>query len=342
MFDIHQVIRRSRFSEEIVKGESNPSFGTISTSTPILAKSSDRDRSSLALKKQENLLKKTRVKTISRHNFYNSLFDNESKDIDMLSRARNTKKGVSFSKTGLPTYRITNDRFFKPILTQRKADGHALRKAVSEVKPCIDLRQVRRGRKTFQIPRIIPSAKRQLFGVRRLLSILSASVKKGVETSMKGKVFEKRRGSVDGNRSGALASLKNLGNESLGNALPLLAQPKVFDKHGLSVAKHNKVLHHPVSQKPGLNLATTEIPLFDPSNKEKALGHKTNLSTSTRHHTRTTQEKESKLSSLSLSYALGNEIKASSRSRSRAIENKKRIYRVASANRGSIRMSWWL
>ena len=286
----------------------------------IVGKSNDHFRCLINLKKQGNSFAKTRVKTISRHDFYSSLLNNSSKNV--LSQEKNTKKSASGFKPGLVAYRVTNESFSKPRPAQRKTNGYALRKAVSEVKPCIDLRQVRRGRKTFQIPRIIPPVKRQLFGVRRLLSILTASAKKGVETSVKGKdsVLKKRQGVVDGNHGGVLASRKNFGNESSANVLPNL-----------------------VSAKPGL--ASTEISLVDSSNKEQqGLWHKNknNLSTSSRYHTRTTRDKDNNSPSLSLFHALGNEVKASSRSRSRAVENKKRIYRVASANRGSIRMSWWL
>lgn len=281
----------------------------------IVTESSDHSRSLINLRKQGNSFAKTRVKTISRHDFYSSLLNNSSENI--LSRGKNTKKSTSGFKAGLVAYRVINDSFSKPRPAQRKTNGYALRKAVSEVKPCIDLRQVRRGRKTFQIPRIIPPVKRQLFGVRRLLSILSASAKKGVETSVKGKdsVLKRRGGVLDGNHGGVLASRKNLGNESSVNVLP-------------------------ISTKPGL--ASTETSLVDSSNKEQGLWYKNNLSTSSRYHTRTTRGKDSNSPSLSLFYALGNEVRASSRSRSRAVENKKRIYRVASANRGSIRMSWWL
>lgn len=283
----------------------------------IVGESSDHSRSLINLRKQGNSFVKTRVKTISRHDFYSSLLNDSSKNV--LGQEKNTKKSTSGFKPGLVAYRVTNQSFSKPISAQRKTNGYALRKAVSEVKPCIDLRQVRRGRKTFQIPRIIPPVKRQLFGVRRLLSILTASTKKGVETSVKGKdsVLKKRRGVVDGNHGGVLASRKDFGNEFSGNVLTNL-----------------------VSVKP--DLPSTQISLVDSSNKEQGLWHKNNPSTSSRYHTRTTRDQDGNSPSLSLFHALGNEVRASSRSRSRAVENKKRIYRVASANRGSIRMSWWL
>ena len=237
----------------------------------------------------QNSLKRAHVKMISRHNSYLSLLNSES-----VQRDRGTKKGASASRPELIAYQVCNEQFSKPRSAQKRTNGYALRKAVSEVKPCIDLRQVRRGRKTFQIPRIIPPAKRQLFGVRRLLSILGVGAKTSLEAFVKGKdSVSKKRGKVtDGNRTGASPS------------------PKIPDNSGHALP--NAVLH------------------------------RTNLFTSARSRTRITRVKKGDLSSSSLSYALRNEIKASSQSRSRAVENKKRIYRVASANRGSIRMSWWL
>ena len=237
----------------------------------------------------QNSLKRARVKMISRHNSYLSLLNSES-----VQRDRGTKKGASALRPELIAYQVCNEQFSKPRSAQKRTNGYALRKAVSEVKPCIDLRQVRRGRKTFQIPRIIPPVKRQLFGVRRLLSILGVGAKTNLEAFVKGKdsVSKKRGGVTDGNRTGASPSPKI--PENSGHALP------------------NAVLH------------------------------RINLFTSARTRTRITRAKKGDLSSSSLSYALRNEIKASSQSRSRAVENKKRIYRVASANRGSIRMSWWL
>lgn len=320
----HEAIRQPRLLEKIRKGESKSLPGTTSTSTPVAVGSSDRFRSFTNLKRQGDSLKKTRVEMISRHDFYLSLFNSESKDA--LPRGRDTKKGASALQSGVVAYQVTNEHFPKPKPAQRR-NGYALRRAVSQVKPCIDLRQVRRGRKTFQIPRIIPPVKRQLLGVRRLLSILSVSTKKDVETFVRGRdsVLKKRRGIVDGNSGSVSASRKTLGNESSPHAL------------------QNKVLHKPsfvtteIRQAKDMSLADLSNDL---SNKEEMPSHMSNLSTSAPSHTRVTGAKDSNLSSLS--YALGKEIKASSQSRSRAVENKKRIYRVASANRGSIRMSWWL
>ena len=327
----YQAVRQSRLLEKTRKGESKSLFGTTSTNNkdrkPVVGESSNRFRSFANLKKQGDSLKKTRVKIISRHDF-SCLFNSQSKDTP--PRGKDAKKGalsvpeIQALKPGLVAYQVTNDQFSKP-RSAEKRNGYALRRAVSEVKPCIDLRQVRRGRKTFQIPRIIPAVKRQLFGVRRLLSILSVPAKKDVETFVKGRdpVLKKRGGVVDGNRGGVSASRKTLGNESSLNVL----QKAVLHKPGFVTTE--------TRQAKGMSL-------IDSSNKEQVLPHTSNLSTSARSHTRITKVKQGNLSSLSLSYALGKEIKACSRSRSRAVENKKRIYRVASANRGSIRMSWWL
>ena len=306
-----ETIRRSRLLEKTRKGESNSLPGTTNISTSIASE---------------------------------YRFNSKSKKV-LPQSSRSTKKAASALKAGLVAYQVTNDRFLKPSLANKKTRGYALRKAVSAVKPCVDLRQVRRGRKTFQIPRVIPPAKRQLFGVRRLLSILSASARKGVEISVKSKdfTFKKGRGVADVNRDGISSSQKNRGNESSANVLPF---------HNVVV--NNTVLHNPestitdisstaVSSSVETNSESLNVVWQTPAiEKDQALWSKRDVFTNKRSHTRTTREKESKPPSLSLSYAIGNEVRACSRSRSRAVESKKRIYRVASANRGSIRMSWWL
>lgn len=223
---------------------------------------------------------------------------------------------MSILSTNLVARRVKNQYFSRPLITRRKTNGYVFRRALSELKPCIDLRQVRRGRKIFQIPRIIPPIKRQLFGVRQLLSVFTESSRKSVGAPLKG------RDSTQGKSSNARlqrGDIRNGGgdlydsrsdlycNSSKGNT-PIFSDSGWARKQTFRGQTHSHVVTN---------------------------GHK-------RFNTRTTLNQENTVSHLSVSYTLGNEVRASSRSQSRTIENKKRVYRVASANRGSIRMSWWL
>ena len=264
---------------------------------------------------------KTRVKTISRHSLDLSSFN----DKRLPSGENDIIESVKILKTDSLPYRVTNTRFFKPPKSGKKTNGHSLRRAVSEVKPCVDLRQVRRGRKIFQIPRIIPSTKRQLFGVRRLLSVLAGSPRKSTETPIKKtnsvvqnkRIAQPSRTVVDVNRNSNSFLRMVPGNSS-------------------------STLHNKAVQTTGINKIGHDD--FSGSSKEEKVSDAVGSVTSEyrRPYTRAFLYKENQVSPFSLSFFLSNEVKASSRSRSRAVENKKRIYRVASANRGSIRMSWWL
>ena len=105
---------------------------------------------------------------------------------------KNDKKVVELSRClngSTLTRQLVNTIFPKPLETrQRERDinnGDILSKAISKLKPCLDLRQVRRGRKVFQIPRIIPPTKRQLFGVRQLLSTCASKNRPSVRVPEK-------------------------------------------------------------------------------------------------------------------------------------------------------------
>lgn len=214
-------------------------------------------------------------------------------------------------------YQVVNSLFSKPSSTQKQTNGYCLRRAVSEVRPCMDLRQVRRGRKVFQIPRVIPPVKRQLFGVRQLLSICSSAALRSARVR---------------------TSISALSSRNRGNI------HKVGEK--VTQSKHETV---PFSRTESSNkdVEKKEIPL-NKRFKDKVLCVDQQSASSSgdfyrNFHTRTALlGGDTKVLSPSLSYSLGNEIKACSRSRARSIENKKRIYRTASSNRGSIRMAWWL
>lgn len=184
--------------------------------------------------------------------------------------------------------------------------GCALRRAIVKVQPCIDLRRVRRGRKLLEIPRILPFSKRRLFGVRQLLKIMASSRQQSAHSSLP-------------IRSGDKYS----------------ADKRKLSTTNVQSSVSSQTLHSIHSIKKEYISSPATCPLTS-----RTKHYQTRIAQSTR---------DSKRSSLSLPdsqnsvvRALSNEIKASSGSRSRAIDNKKRVYRRAFANRGLIRMAWWL
>lgn len=211
------------------------------------------------------------------------------------------------------TYKAAHGFFSKPLPTQKKINGHALKKAVFEVKPCMDLRQVRRGRKVFQIPRVIPPTKRDLFGVRRLLSVCTLTNRQNAPILLRPSDLASRKKETikQGNREQE--------SVTLGSALPKQFSVPQNIKSNTTPFSNNK--EEPLSQKSSLISAFKGPGLYT---RATLIGGNT------------------KASSFSLSSSLSSEIKACSRSRSRSIENKKRIYKTASVNRGCIRMAWWL
>lgn len=172
---------------------------------------------------------------------------------------------------------IKNNLFCRPLReSKERANASLLKQAISQAKPCIDLRQVRRGRKTFQIPRVIPSTKRRLFGMRRLLSICTST--------------------------NALSVSNQAWHTKTDNAKALSSHTKIIEQKSARVNSVREPKH-------------TRSTFFGVNSNSL---------------------------SKSLFLSLGKEIKACSLFRSQSIENKKLIYKTASANRGAIRMAWWL
>ena len=266
----------------------------------------------VSLKKQglsnrEPLFVQRSARAISRQDLY--LLANEKSKQAKSQEGR--KHASAFSdKPSRVKYKLTNTLHSRPLQSGKAINGHALRRAVAEVKPCMDLRQLRRGRKVLQIPRIIPATKRQLFGVRRLLSILSSTRRQNTPTFRTSNPTSRAKQGVI-NQSRAHATSPRVGSPNKSS----VPQSFEMDQQLLSINKKQRS-------------AQTTLP---PTNTVKRLETRVAL---------LGRNKENTL--LSLSNSLGNEIKGSSQSRSRSIENKKRIYRTASANRGSIRMAWWL
>lgn len=208
--------------------------------------------------------------------------------------------------------KVVNTLFSNPFQkTQR--NGYALRRAVAELKPCIDLRKVRRGRKVFQIPRVLSPTQRQLFGVRRLLSICASTSARNTHTPV--------------NYSEPFSRQKEKNIET--NSQTPLSLRKTLVKKADSKKQSQIDSTSPLI---GQNQSPLDADLY--------LTARDALKSP---HTRTGfLRAEGKVSSSPLSNSLSREIKACSQSRSRSIESKKQTYKVASANRGSIRMAWWL
>lgn len=196
-------------------------------------------------------------------------------------------------------YQVVNTVFSKTLrVNQRSTDRDLLKQAISEVKPCMDLRQVRRGRKVFQIPRVIPPSKRQLFGVRQLLYACASKSGQNV------RLFQSADPSVHKRAENA-----NKGRISQHS-------PQTLPNDAISVNAKEK---HSLRESSSL------------------------VSKRQRPHTRATLLQDDRKVSLSpLASSLSQEIRACFLSRSRSIENKKRIYKTAFTNRGSIRLAWWL
>lgn len=239
-----------------------------------------------------------------------------------------SRQNPSTSTAKLCSSRVTNLYFDKPSQLSREINGYALRRAITEIKPCIDLRHVRRGRKVFSIPRIIPSFKRALFGVRELLSVLDRRTKNSFDKSeKKGDTLSRKKEKVRD---------KNIVTVNMHSDTAYLLSSRSFsEREAPSLLASRDITLASPSQN---NLSTT---IKNDTNSSFLLQKNKNMP-----YTRTTfhgrDKNKNRGPDLSLSASLGYEVKASSQSRSRVVDNKKRIYRVASANRGSIRMSWWL
>lgn len=70
-------------------------------------------------------------------------------------------------------FKSVNTRFLvfpKPTKVE-KAGFQRLAKYVRNIRPSLDLRKIRKGRKVFIVPRVIPQKKRQLSGVKDILSL---------------------------------------------------------------------------------------------------------------------------------------------------------------------------
>lgn len=259
------------------------------------------------LSKREPLFVQTSARVVSRQDLY-SLSNEKSKQLYFQAARKDAL--VLGDMANRAKYKLTNALHLRPLQSGKGINGRALRRAVTEVKPCMDLRQLRRGRKVLQIPRIIPATKRHLFGVRRLLSILTSTRRQNTPALRSSTATHRaKEGVTDENRVHVTSS--RIGS---------LSKPSV-----------------PQGLETDYQLSST--------NREPRPPQATLLPTSTvkRFQTRVALFGRNRDATfLSLSNSLRSEIRGSSQSRSRSIENKKRIYRTASANRGSIRMAWWL
>lgn len=272
------------------------------------------------------------IKVISRQDF-----NNLSHERVVKSRLQKVTKGGSRSFTGPSEqrYKVVNTFFSKPIPITKRTGGHALKKAVFEVKPCMDLRQVRRGRKVFQIPRVLPPLKRQLFGVRRLLSVLKSKNRHNLPVSIKSsdsisrnkdKVTDKNRGTLHNFMQNEVLHVRNLSSREAVPKKLSLSQNLEIQKTSLSIDKKEPFLQKTslISDLKGSITREAYAQLHSKQSFARA------------------RKEDNKVSLRSLSDSLSHEIKACSRSYSRSIDNKKRVYKTGSANRGSIRMAWWL
>ncbi|RYE27697.1 MAG: hypothetical protein EOP45_00155 [Sphingobacteriaceae bacterium] len=264
----------------------------------------------------------TKKKSKDKYKFTSKYLNNELNNSSRIGKASRKKGLHSFNK-------MVNVRFEKVPQVIEKVDVYALKRAILSVKPCIDIRHVRRGRKVFSIPRIIPSYKRSLFGGRQLLSALYHKTVNHVDKFAKKHDYAsvKEEKSRDKNNLGANVYT----HTNVVSSLQSFSENKLHDASDVSFLELSSVDSQLLS---GSKFSTTskkvETSSFAYPKKQLT-------------YTRTTLYKKDqhKGSGFELFSSLGREIRASSRSRSRAIDNKKRIYRIASANRGSIRMSWW-
>ena len=244
--------------------------------------------------------------------------------VEPFSREKHNKQKDSLALIScIP--QIQNERFPLPCIDPRNTNKGTLRRAIAEVKPCLDLRHVRRGRKVFSIPRIIPSDKQSAFGVRELLSVLTKSKTSNIEKPAK-------KGSFTSHRKIKIGEKNNVDITVGSKSISSVSFQEGSDKKSSPTIDTNSVFSQ---QSRDLISSSSLNNIYTPFSLRNKFPYSQAILCAKR-------KKQLGASAFSLSSSLSREIKASSGSQSRTIESKKRVYRVASSNRGSIRLSWWL
>jgi len=79
----------------------------------------------------------------------------------------------SFAKRSMQSQALQAQPLQAQPLQAQPLQAQPLVQVIREITPSADIRKIRRGRKVYQVPRIIPKEKRPLYGIRRLLSVRS-------------------------------------------------------------------------------------------------------------------------------------------------------------------------
>lgn len=215
---------------------------------------------------------------------------------------------------------------------------------INLVKPCLDLRRIRRGRVYYQVPRVLSRERRRLSGIRRICKLLGTTSRKSFAFAMHQK---------------KTTSLKTERSESrYWKEFPLfffcknhidVSQVKLVERKALFLERYSRahflrdqvkpktkfLIHNKVSETADKN--TNSL------NSKALLDKKSTLfSQQVKQHSKKLGTKVMRMRmykgnfSDRLSYSLGSEIKACAKS----ADEKKRIYRTASLNRAFISLSW--